>query len=69
MIVAKRCTNVPRRESCPASRTGRPSMSNEPRARISPVPQSIGPLVIAADRRWSWGITLGWTVKPSGGVT
>ena len=68
MIVANRETNVPRRESWPASRTGRPSMSSEPNARISPVPQSIGPSVIAAARRCSCGITFGWTVKPSGGV-
>ena len=69
MIVANRDTNVPRRESWPASRTGRPSISSEPNARISPVPQSIGPSVIAAARRCSCGITFGWTVKPSGGVT
>ena len=69
MIVANRETNVPRRESWPASRTGRPSISSEPNARISPVPQSIGPSVIAAARRCSCGITFGCTVKPSGGVT
>ena len=69
MIVAKRCTNVPRRESWPASRTGRPSISSEPNARISPVPQSIGPAVIAAARRCSWGSTFGCTVKPSGAFT
>ena len=28
--------------------------------------QSIGPWVIAAARRCSWGITFGCTVKPSG---
>ncbi len=69
MIVAKRDTNVPRRESWPDSRTGRPSISSEPNARISPVPQSIGPSVIAAARRCSWGSTLGCTVKPSGALT
>ena len=30
--------------------------------------QSIGPWVIAAARRCSWGITFGCTVKPSGKV-
>ena len=56
--------------ACPArsSRTVRPSISSEPRARISPVAQSIGPWVIAAARRCSCGITLGCTVKPSGKV-
>ena len=47
MMVANRDTKVPRRESWPARRTGRPSISSEPRARISPVPQSIGPSAIA----------------------
>ena len=69
MIVAKRDTNVPRRESCPDIRTGRPSISSEPNARISPVTQSTGPSVMACERRCSCGITLGCTVKPSGGVT
>ncbi len=69
MIVANLETKVPRRESWPASRTGRPSISSAPKARISPVPQSIGPSAIAAARRWSCGITFGCTVKPSGGVT
>jgi hypothetical protein len=69
MIVAKRDTNVPRRESCPDSRTGRPSISSDPNARISPVPQSMGPSVIAAARRCSCGSTLGCTVKPSGALT
>jgi hypothetical protein len=69
MMVAKRETKVPRRESCPDSRTGRPSMSSAPKARISPVPQSIGPSVIAVARRCSCGITFGCTVNPSGGVT
>ena len=69
MIVANRETNVPRRESCPASRTGRPSISSEPSARISPVPQSIGPSAIAAARRCSCGSTFGCTVKPSGALT
>ena len=63
---ANRCTNVPRRVSCPVSRTVRPSNSSEPKARISPVAQSIGPWVIAAARRCSCGITLGCTVKPCG---
>ena len=66
MIVAKRDENVPRRESWPARRTGRPSTSSEPSAMISPVPQSIGPAVIEAARRWSCGSTFGWTVNPSG---
>jgi hypothetical protein len=69
MIVANRCTNVPRRESWPASRTGRPSISSEPIASISPVPQSIGPSMMALARRCSCGITFGCTVKPCGGVT
>jgi hypothetical protein len=69
MMVANRETNVPRRESWPDSRTGRPSMSSDPNARISPVPQSIGPSVMACERRWSCGITFGCTVKPPGGVT
>ena len=46
MIVAKRDENVPRRVSWPERRTGRPSSSSEPIARISPVPQSIGPAEI-----------------------
>jgi hypothetical protein len=66
---ACRWPNVPRRESWPVSRTGRPSISSEPNARISPVPQSIGPLVMAAARRCSCGSTFGWTVKPSGVLT
>jgi len=69
MIVPNRLTNVPRRESWPASRTGRPSIRTEPSAMISPVPQSIGPSVIADARRWSCGCTLGCTVKPSGALT
>ncbi len=44
-------------------------MSSEPNARISPVPQSIGPSVIAAARRCSCGSTFGCTVKPSGALT
>jgi hypothetical protein len=69
MIVANRLAKVPRRVSWPASRTGRPSISREPSARISPAPQSIGPSVIAAARFCSCGSTFGWTVKPSGALT
>ena len=63
---AWRWTNVPRRESCPASRTGVPSMSSEPNARISPKPQSTGPSRDISSRLASRASSLVCTVNPSG---
>ena len=63
---AWRLLNVPRRESCPAKRTGRPSLRSEPKASISPVDQSIVPSLIDSARFCSCGSILGWIWKPSG---
>ena len=65
-IAANRCEKVPRRESWPARRTGRRSISSEPMAIISAVAQSIGPSRMACARRSSCGMTLGCTTNPSG---
>ena len=50
MITAWRFENVPRRESCPAKRIGRPSLRREPNASISPVDQSMVPSLIDSAR-------------------
>ena len=42
-ITAWRLLKVPRRESCPASRIGVPWRRSEPKARVSPIDQSIVP--------------------------
>lgn len=51
------------------SRTGVPSSSSEPMARVSPMPQSIVPSSTIAARRWSCGSSRGWTVTCSGMFT
>ncbi len=65
-ITACRWPKVPRRESWPASRTGWPSMSSDPMARVSPMAQSIESSSIIVARFCSCGSRRGWTVKPSG---
>ena len=55
--------NVPRLESWPTRRTGRPSMTSAPNASSSPVAQSMtSPAAIAA-RRSSSGLSRGCTVR------
>ena len=66
MITAWRLENVPRRESCPAKRTGRPSLRSEPKANISPVDQSILASLIDWARFCSCGKSFGWTLNPAG---
>ena len=58
-----RCTNVPRRESWPASRTGTPSSSSEPKASSSPKAQSMLPSLAIAARRSSCGCSRGCDVE------
>ncbi len=65
---ANRCTNVPRRLSCPTRRTERPSTSSEPKAAASAVAQSMSPAVNAAARRSNCGATFACRVNPAGGV-
>ena len=69
MMTAWRLENVPRRESCPAKRIGRPSFRREPKANISPVDQSIVASLIDSARFCSCGNNLGWTLNPSGIAT
>lgn len=49
--------------------TGVPSISSEPMARVSPMPQSIVPFSTEAARRCICGIRRGWTVIDSGMLT
>ena len=66
---ACRWTNVPRRESWPASRTVTPWASSEPNAMISPKPQSMSPSTAILARRSSSCWTRLCGVKPSGRST
>ncbi len=65
--MACRWMNVPRRVSCPASRTARPSSTSAPNAYSSAVAQSTLPELAIATRRSICGFSRGCRVKPSGG--
>ncbi len=69
ITTACRCTKVPRRESCPASRTSRPSIVSEPNASSSAKAQSTLPSRLIFSRRSNTGLTRGCGVKPSGRLT
>ena len=66
---ACRCTNVPRRESCPDRRTRWPSRLSEPNASSSANAQSMPPSRAILARRSSTGFTRGCGEKPVGRST